>query len=219
MAIVKATYTKSRGVAKASVRYIQHRPGKDGQKIKRTLFGNDGVMKRNQAYHMIDIAKKGTNFFRLVLSPDPKKEDRGKDLHLRKVTEQTMLKLEERMKQKIHYVGAIHDDHTQHRHVHVIALVRGRLTPKDFQELRQSATDASLFQRRERDLAQGIKQERSKKRGWRRRSAGKIQTEIRQAPSGGGHKDVKHDEYKCPICGMENCRVHRSIIKELQWGR
>ncbi len=38
MAIVKATYTKSRGGAKASIRYIEHRPGKDGDKITRNLF-------------------------------------------------------------------------------------------------------------------------------------------------------------------------------------
>ena len=33
MAIVKATYTKSSGGAKASIRYIEHRPGKDNEKV------------------------------------------------------------------------------------------------------------------------------------------------------------------------------------------
>ena len=50
MAIVKATYTKSSGGAKASIRYIEHRPGKDGEKVTRTLFGVDGLMGRWQAY-------------------------------------------------------------------------------------------------------------------------------------------------------------------------
>ena len=58
MAIVKATYTKSSGGAKASIRYIEHRPGKDNAKIKRTLFGIDGAMGRWQAYRMIDEADK-----------------------------------------------------------------------------------------------------------------------------------------------------------------
>jgi hypothetical protein len=44
MAIVKATYTKSRTAAKAAIRYIEHRPGRDQAKITRTLFGSDGGM-------------------------------------------------------------------------------------------------------------------------------------------------------------------------------
>ena len=34
MAIVKATYTRTGGSAKASVRYIENRPGKDGAKLR-----------------------------------------------------------------------------------------------------------------------------------------------------------------------------------------
>jgi len=41
MAIFKATYTRSRGGAKASVGYIQQRPGKDKEAITRTLFSPD----------------------------------------------------------------------------------------------------------------------------------------------------------------------------------
>ncbi len=52
---------------KASIRYIQHRRGKDGQKVARSLFGIDGELERQQAYTMIDEAKKGTRFYRLVL--------------------------------------------------------------------------------------------------------------------------------------------------------
>jgi hypothetical protein len=87
MAIVKATYTKSIADAKASIRYIEHRPGKDGAKITRSLFGIDGLMGRDQAYRLIDEAPKGSVFYRFVLSPDPKKEDMRRDLHLREVTE------------------------------------------------------------------------------------------------------------------------------------
>src|SRR5690242_14340230 len=97
MAIVKATYTKSRAGAKASIRYIEHRPGKDGEKLTRTLFNTDGRMGRWQAYRMIEEAGKGSYFFRFVISPDPKAEDSDKELHLRQITEQTMLTLEERL--------------------------------------------------------------------------------------------------------------------------
>ncbi len=56
MAIVKANYTKSSVNIKASIRYIQHRAGKDGQKITRTLFGIDGELEREEAYTMGVIA-------------------------------------------------------------------------------------------------------------------------------------------------------------------
>src|SRR5437588_7385919 len=101
MAIVKANYTKSSAGAKASIRYIGNRPGKDGEKITRILFNSDGLMGRWQAYRVIDEAKKGSYFFRFVMSPDPKGEDTAKDLHLREVTEKTMLSLEERLQNQI----------------------------------------------------------------------------------------------------------------------
>src|ERR1700730_9450575 len=97
MAIVKATYTKSSAGAKASIRYIEHRPGKDGEKLTRTLFGIDGLMGRWQAYRMIDKAEQGSFFYRFALSPDPKSEDTERDLFLREITEQTMRLLEDQL--------------------------------------------------------------------------------------------------------------------------
>src|SRR5438045_4114649 len=153
MAIVKATYTKSRGGAKASIRYIEHRPGKDNEKVTRILFGSDGGMGRWQAYQMIDEAEKGSLFFRFVISPDPKGEDTSKDLFLREITEKTMLRLEEHIQKEISWVAAEHDDHAPHRHVHVVAVVPGRLQVHDFQAMRVTATETALAQRRQRDLA------------------------------------------------------------------
>jgi hypothetical protein len=72
MAIVKATYTKSRAGVRASIRYIEHRPGKDGEKVSQILFGIDGLMGREQAYRLIDEAEEGSMFYRFILSPDPK---------------------------------------------------------------------------------------------------------------------------------------------------
>src|SRR5437660_7417182 len=111
MAIVKASFTKSSAGAKASIRYIQNRPGKDNEKKTRALFGSDGGMGRWQAYRMIDEAEKGSLFFRFVISPDPKQEDKEKDLHLREVTEKTMLRLEEQLQKEVSWVAAEHDDH------------------------------------------------------------------------------------------------------------
>lgn len=153
MAIVKATYTKSKAAAKATIRYLVHRPGRDGRQARRELFGIDGVLAKSQAYRMIDEAKRGTAFFRLVISPDPNQEDMQKDLYLWEITTQTLLRLEERLHKDIPFLAVEHTDHTPHRHVHVVALVAGRLIPQDFKALREAATAAALLQRQERDLA------------------------------------------------------------------
>src|SRR5437899_3317642 len=101
MAIVKASYTKSRRGAKAAIRYIQHRTGQEGARITRTLFGLDGAIGRYDAYRMIDSAEKGSVFFRIIVSPDPKLEDSEKDLRLWEVTEKTMHTLEERLHKQV----------------------------------------------------------------------------------------------------------------------
>ena len=159
MAIVKTTYTKSSGAAKAAIRYIEHRPGREGEKVKRELYGSDGSMERGEAYRMIDAAGKGTVFFRFVISPDPVKEDTEKDLLLTEITVQTMQTLEERLQNHVSYVAVEHDDHAPHRHVHILALVKGRLNTQDFQALRTTATGAARSQRQERDLARAQQQQ------------------------------------------------------------
>src|SRR5256886_915247 len=168
MAIVKATYTKSSAGAKASIRYIEHRPGKDNAKINRILFGMDGAMGRWQAYAMIDEAEKGSLFFRFVISPDPKTEDTDKDLFLREITEKILLSLEDRLHREVSWVAALHDDHAPHRHVHIVAVVPGRLQVRDFQQMRQAATAAALAQRHERDLARKQQAQEREEAQWER---------------------------------------------------
>lgn len=168
MAIVKATYTKNSAGAKASIRYMEHRPGKEGAKITRTLFNSDGLLGRWQAYRMIEEAEKGSYFFRFVMSPDPKQEDTGKDLFLRQITEQTMLSLEERLHNQIQWVAVEHDDHAPHRHVHIVAVVPGRLQVQDFQAMRTAATATALLQRKERDLAREQQAQGREEAQWER---------------------------------------------------
>ncbi len=103
MAIVKVSYTKHTAAAKQTVRYIAHRPGKDGAKITRTLFGSDGVMGKQHAYRMIDAAEQHTFFYRIAISPDPAIEDTHKDIYLWELTEQTMMALAERLQKDILY--------------------------------------------------------------------------------------------------------------------
>jgi hypothetical protein len=152
MAIIKASYTRTGGNAKASVRYIENRPGKDGAKLRRSLFTADGKMERGDAYTMIDQAAKGSYFFRLVISPDPKIEDSDKQLSLRELTEQTMQSLEDRFQHPVQWVAVIHADHAEHRHVHALAIVPKRFQVQDFQRMRSVATEEALAQRRHLDL-------------------------------------------------------------------
>jgi hypothetical protein len=153
MAIIKANYTQKGRKAKASVRYIENRPGKDGAKTQRTLFNADGRVERVEAYTMIDQADKNSYFFRLVISPDPRSEDKDKNLSLREITEHTIQSLENRFQRPLRWVATIHDDHAEHRHVHAIAIVPGRLQVQDFQRMRSAATQEALEQRRQLDLA------------------------------------------------------------------
>jgi hypothetical protein len=163
-AIIKASYTRASALAKANIRYIQHRKGLEGQRIIRELFGAEGSMERQEAYRMIDDAAKGTVFFRLIISP-PQLED-SQTLNLAEITAQTMLHLAERLGKPCPYIATAHAaDHTPYHHVHCLALIQGRLNPQDFQALRQRATEAALEQRQERYLARQQQQQQQQQEG------------------------------------------------------
>ncbi len=159
MAIIKASYTRSGGGAKASIRYIQNRPGKDGAKTQRSLFSDEGKLDRKDAYAMIDQAAKGSYFFRLVISPDPHHEDSDTQLTLRELAEQALRSLEGRFQQPVQWVATIHADHTENRHIHAIAVVPKRLQVLDFQRMRDAATQEALAQRQQLDVAREMQEQ------------------------------------------------------------
>lgn len=156
MAIVKANYVKrgreAKNRAKATIRYNQQRPGQEGAKLTRELFGADGPLTRDEVLRMIDEAAKGALFYRIVISPDPRKEDSDRDMDMKELTLQAMANLEERLKTKVFYAAVVHADHAPHRHVHVLAILNSKLRQSDLNSLRQAATRISLLQRRIRDL-------------------------------------------------------------------
>jgi hypothetical protein len=161
MAIVKANYTRKGGLAKASVRYIEHRPGKDGAKMQRTLFTAEGKVARSEAYAMIDQAATTSYFFRFVISPDPQGEDSDKNLRLRELADKTIAALEDRFQCPLQWVATVHDDHTDNRHIHAIAIVPERLQVRDFQRMRSAATQEAQEQRRYLDAIRERSQEQS----------------------------------------------------------
>lgn len=199
MAVVKSNYVKrGRGEkerTKATIRYIQHRRGKDGERVTRTLFGYDGELTRKQAYKMVDEAPKGTIFYRIVVSPDPAREDRYKDLDLSDITIHTMLKLEERLGKQIQFVATIHDDHSPHRHVHSLVLLQGKLTREDFKALRLEATRRARAQRRLRDRIRAL-------------HLGHYRTRISRTSNRLHRSTIRHlsrvtrpyQSYTCPLC-------------------
>lgn len=197
MAIVKANYVKrgkgEKGRAKATIRYIQHRRDREGERVSRTLFGYDGELSRQQAYRMIDEApQKGTTFYRIVISPAPGAEDRYKDLDLTDVTLHTMLALEERIGREVQFVAAIHDDHSPHRHVHTLVVIQhARLNRDDFAALRLAATERSLFQRRQRDRIQSHRLRLNLHRGTRPK---------RESPRHFSGYTKPYQSYTCPLC-------------------
>ena len=159
MAVVKANYVRKgrseRVTAKANIRYIQERPGRDKEKLTRPLFNNAGVLGRHEAYQFIDEeGRKGRFFYRFKLSPDPVKEDTKRDLNMQKLTRQMMQSLEKRLKTTIPWAGALHDDHTDIRHVHILAAIPRRLQKYELEALIREAT--TICQEQRRELEPGI---------------------------------------------------------------
>ncbi len=155
MAIVKANYTRSRAKIKAALRYIVHRPGREGERLTRTLFSGEKTLSKAEAYRLID-EKRGMTYFHLKINFHPKWEDTRKDLDLRTITSQTIATLKERFNRPIGYFAVEHNDHTDLRHIHAIVLIklsRGeRIGRQDWQACREEASAQALLERRSLDV-------------------------------------------------------------------
>src|ERR671929_1754479 len=144
MAVVIAEYfkpnQKPKAAAKENVKYIQFRRGKDREGITRTLFGSDGPMERVEAYQFIDDAPKGTKFYTIIISPDPEKEDHNRDLAMEQLAYTTMQTVDERVKTPVQWVAAVHQEHSDVRHIHALAAVKGWVRKSAFCGRIRSAT-------------------------------------------------------------------------------
>jgi hypothetical protein len=151
--IVKASYTRALADAKRYVRYIAHRSAGRPGRVARELWNDQGRIDRLRAYDMLDHQPqgRGTSYFRFAISPDPRVEDRRRDLDVRTLTSRTMRELEDRLGGRVEWVAALHDDHADHRHAHVLAVVRGTVRSDDLHALAAEATSAAREQRRTLD--------------------------------------------------------------------
>ena len=155
MAFVGTSYVRrgkvGNGKAKDTVRYIQHRPGKDNERVWRPLFTNDSPMTRLEAFQFIDDAPKGTHFYTIIVNPDPTTEDTHKDVDIRHIAITTMQTIEEIVDTPVIWVAAVHDDHTDKNHIHALAALNRRLNTPELNRIREATTEACLEQRRELD--------------------------------------------------------------------
>ena len=225
MAIVKANYVRKgrseRVTAKANIRYIQERPGRDKEKLTRPLFNNAGVLGRHEAYQFIDEeGRKGRYFYRLKLSPDPVKEDIKRDLNMQKLTRQMMQSLEKRLKTTIPWAGALHDDHTDIRHVHILAAIPRRLQKYELESLIREASTICQEQRRElepgleraewRETARQPRTTYQSLKFSKRHSLPVQRQEQTRKPlvlAGGGSSTKTHASCTCPRCHFPQSHI------------
>ena len=224
MAVVKANYVRKgrneRVTAKANIRYIQERPGRDKEKLTRPLFNNADVLGRHEAYQFIDEeGRKGRFFYRFKLSPDPVKEDIKRDLNMQKLTRQMMQSLEKRLKTTIPWAGALHDDHTDKRHVHILAAIPRRLQKYELESLIREASTICQEQRRElepgleraewRETAKQPKTYQSLKFSKRHTLPVQRQEQARKplVLAGGGSSTKTHASCTCPRCHFPQSHI------------
>ena len=163
MAIVKAYFTRSSAKIKKTLNYIVHRPGREGEKLSRELFGNTAEsIHKDDAYRLFD-AGGGMTYFHLKVNFHPKQEDTRKDLNLRDITRQSIAVLEERLQRTIRFLAVEHNDHTDLRHIHAIVLVklrRGeRIGREDWKVCREMATEQARLQRRALDIVRRVQRD------------------------------------------------------------
>src|SRR3954447_4456975 len=159
MAVVRKTSeTRSRALAKKTIRYIMFRR-EYGEKIHRLLFGREeGDTQKLLAYEAIDQAPPGSRFLRVTISPDPKREDTNRDLNLRELTREAMQALAGKFKgEDPLFFAAIHEGHTDNRHVNLLVILpRGRLTKHHWKAMRLAATENAREQRAALDKERGV---------------------------------------------------------------
>ena len=224
MAVVTLKYIRNKEQIKAHIRYFTHRTGRDNEKISRDIFTNVGETDKPEFYRQVKYAGRGTVFFKFMISPDPKREDSGKDLDLPHITRRTIRKLEKALRRRLFFVAAVHNaDHTPIRHVHGIFLVQGRLSREQFRLLqevaRSEATGEALLQRQARDLIRTSPRyqvlSRIRREVIRGRGGGKVQKSTPGCRNCGFGElsGIPGNRTRCPLCHASLTQDRRSRFR------
>lgn len=125
-----------RGAAGASADYYAHRPDAEGHREYRPGFDaeNDELAK-NEVYAGIEEAE-GEYAYRIVLSP-------GEEMEAEELREWARDVMEPVEEDGGEWVGFVHDDHTEHPHVHVIAFTQEMLDRDDLAGMREIGTEGA----------------------------------------------------------------------------
>ncbi len=150
--VVKARYSQGRGalrLAKGHVRYAVHRTNEHGQRQYREIWDRDGRLDKLTAYERLDRVRQDDYVYRLTLSPHPERQDGGTQLDLPAWTRAIMAHLERDTGRPLDWFAVVHA-HTDHRHVHVVAISDCRLDVGHFRAMREAGDTNALAQQRER---------------------------------------------------------------------
>src|SRR5690242_6026165 len=130
MAILKFNYIRKSKTSKIQARKTLAYNEADKEEDKRILFDKNGPLTEEEALLRIDEAAPNVLFFRLMLSPDGKTENKEKNLDLWQLADDLVAWLEKKLERDIPYIGAVHNN-TNTPHVHTILLVErfGREKP------------------------------------------------------------------------------------------
>ena len=150
-----AAVAKARGIARAAVRYYQHRP-LGPEEPARGFFGPDGSLAREEVNRLLDEYQAGGYLVhRLVLSP----ADDEQPADLRALTRETLRRLEAEKGQALHW-AAVEHRHSAHPHVHIVIAGGGeregercgvRVDLADIGRIKADARDYCREEARERD--------------------------------------------------------------------
>jgi hypothetical protein len=135
----KAGSSRAKGHARASADYYSTRPDGEGSYQERTGFSaEESNLDHADIEQKLEEAE-GTYFYRAVLSP-------GQDIPGENLEEWARDVMEDFDGD---WVGFVHDDQTEHNHVHIIAFCDEKLSRGDFQEMRELG-DKSFERHKER---------------------------------------------------------------------
>jgi hypothetical protein len=222
MAIVKAYFTRTIEKIKKTLNYIVHRPGREGEKLNRELFGHtEESIRKEDAYRYIE-AGQGMTFFHLKINFHPEREDTRKDLNLRDITRQSMMALEERLQRPIRFLAVEHNDHTELRHIHAIILVklsRGeRIGIEDWKVCRDAATEQASLQRRALEAVMRVQKDMQQgKTHMPSRTVFYSHTRSRTTHRRYRFQRVLYLSHPCPKCGGVMKKSLKTLRSGAQW--
>ena len=183
--ILRHTYTRNRGAARAALRYYQMRPRGEDEPA-RSFFDadEDRTLSRDEANRLLD-EHQGRTFLahRLMLSPS---EDEAPE-DLRALTRQVMRGLERAKGRDLHWVAVEHRN-TDHPHVHIVLCGGVREEDGRTREVRLDRADHARIKEDGRDYC---REEARDRESWERALD---RAERGYEPELGGDEEVPADD-------------------------